>query len=191
MKDQFVISLPAGWSVFDQQEVLTGKRAKTGPPVIFSAEEIDGRAMMSGDQQTIRKVMEQMAGVEVGRIAGFMLQRLPAKRGMSCTGFDSNATKSVLGLLSTDPMFGKGRKIREEPHADPVAIGGCQGLRVRGKGTASTGEGKNLDVFAVSDGEVLYLAMLLNLDKYYPSNLPAFEQALSTFRLAAAPEAAK
>jgi hypothetical protein len=51
MKDQFEIALPVGWSVYDQTVVLTGKPAKTGPPVVFASELIDGKAMMSGDQE--------------------------------------------------------------------------------------------------------------------------------------------
>lgn len=186
MRDQFALALPVGWSVYDQQEVLMGKRGKTGPPVVFSSEVIDGRAMMSGDQQALQKVLDQLGRVEIGLLAGFMLDRLPAKKGMSCNGFDSKARKKLLDLMGTDPMFGRGRTTREKPHAEPAIIGGCQGLRVKGKGTASTGGGKVLDVFAVSDGEVLFLFKLLNLDEHYPKNLGTFEEVLSTLKLAVA-----
>jgi hypothetical protein len=186
MKDQFTLALPVGWSVYDQQEVLMGKRGKTGPPIVFSSEVIDGRAMMSGDKQALQKVLSQLSRIEVGLLAGFMLDRLPARYGMSCNGIDSQARDKLLELMGTDPMFGRGRTIREKPHAEPALIGGCQGLRVKGKSTASTGEGKILDVFAVSDGDVLFLFKLLNLDEHYPKNLGTFEKVLSTLELAVA-----
>jgi hypothetical protein len=62
---------------------------------------------------------------------------------------------------------------------------------VRGKGTTSTGEGKMLDVFAVSDGEVLFLFVLRNQEEYYPKIIGAFETAISTLKLAAAPTGSK
>lgn len=155
---------------------------KGGPPVVFSSEVIDGKAMAAGDREALRKVLSQMAGVEVGSIPGFMLDRLPARKGMSCSGFDKNAEKQLLDLLGKDAMFGKGRTTREKPHADSIPLGGCQGLRVRGKGTAGTGAGKTLDIFAASDGKVLFLFMLLNLDEHYGKNVGVFEQIISTVK---------
>ena len=186
MKDQFEISLPAGWSVFDQGAAMGGKSAKTGLPIIFSSVSIDSKAMLSGDQQALRKVEEQMVGIELGGIPGFMLDRLPAQKGMSCSGFDSKAQKKVLDIVGKDPMFGKGRTIREKPHAETQTIGACQALRVRGKGTTAKGSGKNLDVFALSDGKVLFLFELFNLDEHYVKNVGTFEKIISTVKLAAA-----
>jgi hypothetical protein len=188
MKDQFTIALPVGWSVYDQQEVLTGKRGKTGPPVVFSSEVIDGRAMMSGDKQAALKVADQLSGIETGLLSGFALDRLPARYGMSCNGIDGEARARLLELLGRDPMFGRGRTIREKLHAEPTLIGGCQGLRVKGKGEARGGGGRILDVFAVSDGDVLFLFMLQPLEEHYAKNLGAFEKALSTLELALAPK---
>ncbi|MBX3635132.1 MAG: hypothetical protein KF683_07060 [Rubrivivax sp.] len=187
MKDQFELSLPAGWSVFDQGLVLTGKPAKTGLPVVFAAEPIDGSAMMSGNREAVVKVADQLAGVETGRIAGFMLDRLPARRGMSCSGFDRSAQRALLELVGRDPMFGPGRTVREAPRAEAMPLGGCQGLRLQGKGTTSGGDGKNLDVFAVSDGEVVYFFKLLNVDEHREKNLATLERVLATLRLTAAP----
>jgi hypothetical protein len=186
MKDQFTLALPVGWSVYDQQEVLMGKRGKTGLPVVFSSEVIDGQAMKSGGQQALDKVLGQLTSVEIGLLESFTLDRLPAKKGMSCNGMDSKAQKQLLDLMGTDPMFGRRQTIRVKPHAEPAIIGGCQGLRVKGKGASSTGEGKVLDVFAVSDGEVLFLFKLLNLDEHYPKNLVTFEKVMSTLKMALA-----
>jgi len=193
MKDQFEIALPAGWSVLDQGAGFRGgKPGKTGPPVVFSSELIDIQASMSmqpgaAQHAAAEKIAEQLGGVEVGEIAGFKLERLPAEKGMSCDGFDQQAQKKLLKLLGTDPMFGPDEITREKPHADSIVVGGCQGLRVRGKGTASTGEGKRLDktldIYAVSDGQVLFLFMLNNLDEHYPKNLGTFEKAMSTLTL--------
>jgi hypothetical protein len=191
MKAQFEISLPAGWSVLDQGMVLTGKSSRTGLPIVFSAELIDGKAMMSGNKEMVLKVADQLADVEVGRIPGFVVERLPAKKGMSCSGFDSEAQKAVLSLLGRDQMFGLGRTIREKPHADQLVSGGCQGLRVRGKGAARTGDGKILDVFVVSDGEVVFFFKLLNLHEHYPKNVGTFERIVSTVKLNAAPKSGK
>jgi hypothetical protein len=188
MKDQFTIALPVGWSVYDQLEVLTGKRGKTGPPVVFSSEAIDGRAMMSGDKQAALKVAEQLSGIETGRLSGFALDRLPARYGMSCNGIDGEARARVLELLGSDPMFGRGRTIEKKPYAEPILIGGCQGLRVKGKGGARGGGGRILDVYAVSDGDVLFLFKLENLEVHYPMNLGTFEKVLSTLELAVTPK---
>lgn len=190
MGDQFEIDLPAGWSVYDQGLVLSGKPGRTSPlPVVFCSEPIDGRAMMSGDSEAQRKVTEQLVGIEAGALPGFVLDRLPAKRGMTCGGFDAGARQKLLDLMSTDPMFGQGRTVLESPRAEPMPIGGCQGLRVQGRGTGGSGGGKHLDVFAVSDGEVLFLFKLANLDEHYPRNVGLFERIVSTLRLtgAAAP----
>lgn len=142
--------------------------------------------MGSGDEGAIEKLFDQLIGVELGDVLGFMLDRGPAKRGMSCEGFEGKAEKKLLKLVGADPMFGPGRTTRQEPQAEPVTVGGCQGLRVKGKGTARDGDGKNLDVLAVSDGEVLFLFKLLNLDDYYSKNVVTFEQVLSTIDLAVA-----
>ncbi len=187
MKDQFALALPRGWGVYDQGAVLSGKSAKTGPPVVFSAELIDGQAMMSGDKEALQKVLDQLSRVESGALASFRLDRIAAIKGTSCNGFDTKAQKKVLGLIGTDPMFGRGRTIREKLHAEPIVVGGCQGLRVRGKGTASTDVGKTLDVFAASDGDVLFLFVLDNRDEHYSNNVSTFERVISTLRLAVAP----
>ena len=184
MQDQFTLSLPAGWSVLDQQEAVAGRRAPTGPPVVFSAEAIDAAAMRSGDRDALRRVIVQLAGVEVGRIPGFMLDRLPARAGMACAGFDAAAVDALLTLMRTDPMFGRERTVRQPPQARPIDVGGCVGQRVHGQGTTATGAGKNLDVVAMSDGRVLYLFKLLNTDEHRPKNLPLFEHVLSTVQLA-------
>lgn len=189
MKDQFELALPKGWSVYDQGMVLSSKPSKTGLPVVFCSEPIDGKAMLSGDRRAVEKVADQLASVETGALAGFILDRLPAKQGMSCHGFDATAQKMLLDLMGTEPMFGPGRITRGKPHAEPLVIGGCQGLRIKGKGTARTGDGRSLDVFAVSDGETLFLFKLENLDEHYPKNIDTFERIMSTLRLTATPTA--
>lgn len=186
LKGQFEIALPPGWSVFDQMTALGGKPGKTGPPIVFASRAIDGKAMMSGDQKALQKFVEQMSGVELGSIPGFILDRQPARKGMSCSGFDEKASRKILDLVGGDPMFGPGRTTREKPHAEPLNIGGCQGLRLKGKGTTMDGTGKNLDVFAPSDGEVLFLFELFNLDEHYPGNVATVEKIVSTVKLAAA-----
>ncbi len=186
MRNQFVVALPSGWSVFDQGAVLSGKASETGPPVVFSATQIDAQALKSGAKESVEKVAQQLAYVEVGRIAGFIMERLPAKKGMSCEGFDAKSHQRIVELMGTDPMFGPGRTIREKPSGEMIPLGGCSGLRLRGKGTARTGAGKTLDVFAVSDGKVLYLFKLLNLDEHYPRNLETFESIMATLELTAA-----
>ena len=87
-------------------------------------------------------------------------------------------------------MFGPGRKTHEKPQGQPVAVGGCQGIRFKGKGEASNGKEKILDVFAVSDGEVLYLFKLLNLAENHPKNVGLFEEIISTVEITRAPGSA-
>ncbi len=185
LKEQFVLSLPAGWSVFNQYELLTGGPGELGT-VAFCSEVIDGKAMMSGDGEAARKVANQFVRLEIGLIPGFLLDRIPARKGMSCNGFEKNARKEVLKLVSQDPMFGRGGT-REKPRAEAVSVGACRGLRIKGKGVASTGAGKMMDIFAVSDGDVLYLFELLNLEEHYAKNVGVFEEVLSTLRIGASP----
>jgi hypothetical protein len=187
LKDHFVLSLPAGWTAINQLELLTKEPAPFGP-VIFSSQHIDFIAAPgSRDQGALEKLAHQLGAMERGEVPGIILDRLPAEKGMSCSGFDNRARKYLLRLAGADPMFGRGRQTREEPHADSVSLGGCEGLRIRGKGSARSGEGKILDTLAVSDGRVLFLFSLFNLDQYYDRNVSLFESILSTLRLAAAP----
>lgn len=187
LKEQFVLSLPVGWSVYNQVEALTGSPGETGT-VAFSAETLDSKAipeaMKSGDQERINKLMEQLARLEIGEAQGFFLERLTAKKGMSCSGFETKAEKKVLKLMGTDPMFGPDRTTHQEPQGEPVTIGGCQGLRFKGKGETRSGDPKIFDVFAFSDGKVLYLFQLLNIEEHYAVNVGIFEEVLSTLELA-------
>jgi hypothetical protein len=163
--------------------------SKTGLPIVFSSETIDGRAMMSGEQDAARKVAQQFVGIESGQLPGFVLDRLDASYGMSCKGIDGRARKKLLELLASDPMFGGGRNAVKKLDVQPTLIGGCQGLRVKGKSEPRDGEATILDVFAVSDGEVLFLFKLQNLEGNYATNLGTFERALATLQLAVARKA--
>lgn len=184
MKDQFQLALPAGWSALDQGEMMTGKKEKTGMPVIFSAEAIDLKP--TKDQEALTKMVDQITRLQEGVMPGFVLDRLAAKRGMTCEGFDEKAAKGLLKLMLTDPMFGSGQKTLEKPSASPAGTGGCAGLRVKGKAENAKGEVRVMDIFAVSDGDVLFLFKLVNLEKHHAVNVGQFETIMGTLEMLAA-----
>jgi hypothetical protein len=198
LKFHFEIALPKGWSVLDPKlQRSDAERAVPDPATVvaFGALRFTPEYFLSkGDdpvaaKQASLKMDEQMKWVDRGVLPGFLLQRAPAEKGMSCEGFDPSATKSLLEHLGDHSMFHSKAAIREKLHAEPITIGGCRGLRVRGKGTSPDGEAQSMDVFTFSNDKVLFMFLMDNLDEYYAKNVGNFEKAMSTLKLAATPPA--
>ena len=173
-EDQFVINLPQGWTIYDQNKAVYGQSSPFGMLIISSA---------NLERMDLNSQLESMAKMDIGELPSLLVDRLPAKKNMTCLGFSAGAKRKVLELLKGDVMFSKGAKILKKLKADIVLVGGCKGLRIRGETQVSNGNQWVLDVHAVSDGKVLYLFYLRSLKKYYVKNLRIYEKMISTVKL--------
>jgi len=177
LKEQFTISLPAGWTVYNQTEVLSGKPGPHGM-LFFSAEPVAKPGEKIADQAALRRV-------DTGEIPSFFVDRHLAMKGMSCSKF--KADYEVATMVGNDPVFGGAmrRMLRPlPPKSKRVELAGCQGVKIEGRG--HMGPEKTewvIDVRAVSDGKTLYLFSLRNTATNYSKNLETFERALATLKL--------
>ena len=175
LKDQFTIDLPAGWSVYDQAQVLSGTPGTQGV-VVFSAQAVTKEGETTADPSI-------MARVDSGDLPSFFVDRQPAAKGMSCAGFSRSAAYDLGVKLTNDPIFGATRRLFSATPIkhDPIQVGGCQGLRYKGEGKKKEWI---LDVRAISDGKVLYLFSLRNQAGNYARNIATFDKAIGTLELA-------
>jgi hypothetical protein len=125
-----------------------------------------------------------MRKVDSGEFSSFFLQRQAAAKGMSCTGFSEKAEKKLVDLIGKDQDFKK--NALEPAHAEPAAVGGCKGVRVRAKSQPQGGSSWVADAYMASDGETLYIFSLRNQADYYDKNAEVFQKAVSTAKLSAA-----
>ena len=99
---------------------------------------------------------------------------------MSSDNFGDKQKKEVLKMLKKDLIFANDKKAAKELQAEKMSIGGCVGLRIRGEAKETDDKNWVLDVHAVSDGEILYLFSLRNLEENYKKNLAVYERAISS-----------
>jgi len=69
----------------------------------------------------------------------------------------------------------------------PTTVGGCSGVRVKGRYLTPEQQEWTVDAFVVSDGATQYIFSLRNQSPNYARNLAAFESTMATVKLAAAP----
>jgi hypothetical protein len=183
-KNEFTIALPKGWVAQDQSQTL-GKGNSQFNLILFhpSYPNLTGQDAKSLEMMA----MKQLTGIDSGEIPSFFVQRVPAKNGMSCTGFSEKAEKDVFKMITGDPILDKKAAILEAPRSEPVSVAGCKGIRVYGTGQpARENAPQTLDVYAASDGKVLYLFTLRNQADYYKKNAEVFQKSMATAKLAAA-----
>jgi len=196
LKDQFTIAIPSGWAAYNQTQVLQGAPGPFGIVIFLPAtaaqvlKESQSQRFKPGSSESelkegLRKVLEVMQKFDSGEIPSFLVERVRADSGMSCSGFSEKAEKKLLKGIGRDPIFGKGRKVLEPPHAEPTSVAGCRGLRIRGRGQSSAGVESVVDIYAASDGETFYLFTVRPLAEYYDKNAEVFQKAVSTAKLAA------
>lgn len=166
---QFVIDLPRGWYAYDQNRALGGGMSPYGM-VIFAPTNLDPRA--NPEQNAALK------RVATGELPSFLVDRGPASKGMSCTGFSKDGIKTVTGRLKSDPMFGKDRTVVVALAAEDVTVHGCQGVRFRAETRSREGEDWVLDAHAFSDGKVLYLFALRTLKEFFEGARPTYEASM-------------
>ena len=177
LKEQFTLELPQGWHVFNQ----------SGSPeygvVVFSALSMRIEAEGMDEAALMAKTRKRMAQLDSGELASFLVDRYPAKRGMSCDGFSKKARKKKLRVLTGATALGRGSTLLDPAQAEPITLGGCQGLKVLVR--AQTAEGWELVmlVYTVAHGQTTYDFILRNRKEYFEKNRPVFEKALSTLKI--------
>jgi uncharacterized protein DUF2846 len=183
---QFTIALPKGWVAYDQSLLPLGSGNSRFNLIVFYLSSNPS----SQDSTTVRfeiLPVELMSKIDTGEIPSFFFQKLPAKKGMSCAGFSERAEKDVFKVVTGVPTFGKGATILEAPRSEPISVAGCKGIRVRGTGQPTReNTPQTIDVYAVSDGNVLYLFTLRNHADYYKKNAEVFQKSMATAKLTAA-----
>lgn len=176
---QFTITLPDGWSVYDQSAAVLGIAGPTGM-VIFSAEPLTTPGQATAD-------IEQLARVDRGELPSFFVDRQAAEKGMACDRLSRTAVYNIGMKVIQDPAVGAARRHfgAVAPGHTPVAIGGCQGVRFKVESRKGDAERHwIIDVRAVSDGTTLYLFALRNPVDHYARNIAAFDAAMATVRFA-------
>jgi hypothetical protein len=181
IREQLEITLPEGWSVYDQTEAVTGKPSAVGI-VIFSAQPLVSEGARTPDGPT-------MAKMDLGELPSFFVERSKADKGMKCAKLSRSTVYDLATTVNQDPSIATtGRRLfgSLEPGHTDVQIGGCRGVRWVFKAHEKDPERHRVvDVRAVSDGKTLYLFSLRNKGVHYAANLPAFEAALASARFVA------
>ena len=188
-KDQFTIALPPGWSVYDQSRQPGASRGFFDV-VIFSPVDLSpmsGR-FGPGDETKAREFGAALGRIATGETPSISVNRHPAEKGMSCDSFQKKAQERVLSMVKENETKdrNKDRKLIEPFRAEPISLGGCQGVWVRGRTEAPDGKQWAVDVRAASDGTLLYLFLLRNAAQYFESNFVVYQAAMSSLKFAAA-----
>jgi hypothetical protein len=169
-KDQFTIAIPKDWMAYDQSRVLgeqQPQKMKGGTGifnviVFYRAQEQASDGALS--VETIRKI-------DSGEVPSFLVLKMAAEKGMSCEGFSEKAEKHVVKIMGMDAS-----------QSEPSPVAGCKGVRVRGDGRRSSAQ----DVYAVSDGRILYLFTLRNSAEKFDQSAEVFQKSVATARLTVA-----
>jgi hypothetical protein len=176
--NQFTITLPQGWSVYDQNAAVFGKSDGTGL-VLFSAQPVTKPNETTADPELIEKA-------DAGEIPSFFVDRKLAGKNATCEKLSRPTLYDVGTKVAQDPALGGARRAFSaglQPRSTEIHIGGCQGARFLLDGPKSDGGDQwIIDVRVVSDGEVLYLFSLRNRARFYTENSAPFENALATIK---------
>jgi hypothetical protein len=179
LRDQLAITLPEGWVVWDESEVVSGKPGPVGM-VVFSAEPVIREATAPPNEARDSRAYR-------GEIPMFFLERAPARKGMSCEKLSRFAILEVGSLAKRDPSVDTiGQRISGKiaPDHTDIVLGGCRGVRfvveVHKKDPAKH---RIVDERVVSDGKFLYLFWLRNDGSHYVKNVEIFDRVLASVRL--------
>jgi hypothetical protein len=177
LRDQLSITLPEGWVVWDESEVASGTPGPVGM-VVFSAESVMKGPTAPPDHALIARVYS-------GEIPTFFLERVPARKGMSCDKLSRGTILDVGSRVARDPSVSTSNWVYRggnPPHED-VEIGGCRGVRfVIEFEKKDPAKHRVLDERVASDGKTLYLFKLRTDGSHYAKNLEVFERAVASVR---------
>jgi hypothetical protein len=176
--NQFTISLPQGWSVYDQNAAVFDRDDGFGV-VVFSAQPVTKPDQAIADPELIAKV-------DSGENPSFFVDRKPADKNATCAKLSRPTLYDVGTKIAQDPALGGARRAFSaglQPRSTDIELGGCKGARFLLDGPKSDGDDQwIIDVRVVSDGKVLYLFSLRSRARFYRHNLPLFEGALATVK---------
>jgi hypothetical protein len=179
IRDQFAITLPEGWNVYDQNAAISGKPGALGM-VFFSAQPLTSPGATTADAQLLAKA-------DTGELATFFVERTAADKGMTCAKLSRNAIYDIGTRINQDrviasvgnKLFGGGLAPKHKDND----LGGCHGVKyLIDAHKDDPARHWTVDVRAVSDGKVLYLFSLRNRAEYFARNLEAFDRAMATVR---------
>jgi hypothetical protein len=181
LKEQFTIALPVGWRAHDQNAAL----GQPGPHgvVIFSPINL-ASVRVTDDKKQLADLVSAMENIDSGETPSLLVDRHKSPRGMSCDGIDDKARKRALEVYESSTMGGNSHLLGT-PEVEAVSVGGCQGLRVKLRSRDPEGKETHTLVYAVSDGKVAYDFLLRNQMEFFEKNLPDFEKAIATLKIAA------
>ena len=177
--DQFAITLPDGWSVYDQNEALSGKPSSVGV-VFFSAQPVTKEGSAAADAALLAKV-------DTGETPSFFVDRSKASKGMTCAKLSKGDIYGIGTTINQDPAIATvGRRLFSgalEPKHTDIDVGGCHGVRFQLEAHKDdAAKHWKVDARAVSDGKTLYIFSVRHRGGYYDDSLGAFEKAMSTLR---------
>jgi len=171
LDQEFALSFPEDWSVHTVHLATSGG-SQTRAELIFSPQPIGPR--------------EDVERARRGGVPGFFVSRERAPRGTDCDGFSPAATTTAVEHLAEELQVEAGWEIVEPPHAEPVEIGGCQGLRMRGGSRGPDGAELRIDRRAVAKRNALLLLDLRSAGPADPDLLARFEGSVESVKFAAA-----
>lgn len=174
-REQFIIWLPEGWVAANDESKEEKDLMTPAGKIVFGPE--------SAQTRQWRKNKEIMEKYDTGELSSFSIQRFPLKFDICCRSFPETARREVLKMVYKDPMFDRKNKPLERFRADSVVVGGCVGIRIKGRTQQPDGTVWVMDTYAFADGEILYLFTLKNMIEHYDRDLPIFEQSVSTLRI--------
>jgi hypothetical protein len=165
LSDQLAITLPEGWVVWDESEV-SGKPGPVGM-IVFSAEPVIRDAEAPPDEARDSRAYR-------GEIPMFFLERVSARKDMSCAKLSRRAILEAGLLATTDPSVSTTSWAYRGGHPghENIEIGGCRGVRfVVEFQKKDPSKHRVVDERVVSDGKFLYLFRLRNDGSHYAKNL--------------------
>jgi hypothetical protein len=177
LNEQFTLELPQGWHVHEQ-----GGSGSHGV-VVFSSVSMTWEVEDMDEEEIFAEMRKRMAQMDSGELASFFVDRYPAKSGMSCDGFSKRAKKKKLRVLSSTTALGQDSTLLEPAQAEPISLGGCQGLKVLVRAQTAVGWELVMLTYTVSHGQTTYDFALRNREEYFEKNRPVFEKVLSTLRI--------
>lgn len=178
LKEQITLSIPGGWSAHDQTKLLTGKPGPLGT-VLYSPVKL-----VSSGEETGDTVSESLTKLSSGEIPSLQLDRIPAPKGTTCAGITPAAQRRILRMVGDqEPMFARGHTVVEPPRAEPAALTGVRGLRIRARSRNPKGVERALDLIALSDGTTLYLLYAQASADHFERSRGVLDRVLPTVQL--------
>lgn len=171
---QFAITLPQGWSIYDQSAAVLHRTDGTGI-LIFSAVPVTKPGETGADADLLSKI-------DTGESRSFFVERQHAVKNATCSNLPKPAVYGVATTIAQDPLIRRAF-YTPPPRSTDIELGGCHGVRFLVDAKKDDPENHwIIDVRMVSDGKFQYLFTLRNKANYYEQSLPTFDSALASIR---------